>query len=226
MTQAHQDTSDGNPANERYRYTPLLPGIIRLLRLMPHQDETAVLQCQIFDYPLQSSEGTHLYEALSYVWGDSDQRHAISVDGQDLFVTTNLHAALVRLRDRLLERVVWVDAICINQDDNEEKENQIQYMAEIYSKSYRVTVWLGEAEGDGERALEAICRAAAEPPDTANFSIETPSAETISTGASSEALFDEPTKEAIRLLLQRPWFKRMWVRQIPNSTYPCISLMR
>ena len=217
MSQSRRNTSDGNLANEGYRYSPLWPGSIRLLRVMPHQDEAAILQCQIFDYPLQSSEGTHLYEALSYVWGDSHQRHAISVDGQALFVTTNLYAALLRLRDRLLERIVWIDAICINQDDNKEKGGQIQLMAEIYSKANRVTVWLGEAEGDGERALEAICRAGAEPSDTDTFSIETP----------SEALFDEPTKEAIRLLLQRPWFKRIWVRQIHNnSTYSCISLTR
>ncbi|KAH6847216.1 heterokaryon incompatibility protein-domain-containing protein [Chaetomium sp. MPI-CAGE-AT-0009] len=190
--QARRNTSDGNLENE-YRYSPLRPGNIRLLRLMPHKDESADLQCQLFDYPLQSSEGTHLYEALSYVWGDPHQRHSISVDGYDLLVTANLHAALLRLRDRFLERIVWVDAICINQDDNEEKGNQIRSMAEIYSKASRVTVWLGEAEDDGERALEAISRSATE--------------------TFSEALFDDSTTRAIRLLLQRPWFKRIWVLQ-------------
>jgi hypothetical protein len=206
MSQARRDTSDGNLA-KGYRYSPLRPGSIRLLRVMPHQDKSADLQCQLFEYPLQSSDGTHLYEALSYVWGDPRQRHAISVDGHDLFVTTNLHAALLRLRDRFFERIVWIDAICINQDNNKEKENQIQYMAEIYSRANRVTVWLGEAEGDSERALETICRAAAE-----TTSGETISGKTTSIETSSEALFDEPTTKAIRLLLQRSWFKRIWVR--------------
>ncbi|KAK3361634.1 heterokaryon incompatibility protein-domain-containing protein [Lasiosphaeria ovina] len=78
---------------------------------------------------------THLYEALSYTWGDPHQRRSISIDGRSSLVTANLHAALVSLRDGLLERIVWVDAICINQDDNQEKGNQIRYMAEIYSKA-------------------------------------------------------------------------------------------
>ncbi|KAK3353751.1 heterokaryon incompatibility protein-domain-containing protein [Lasiosphaeria hispida] len=196
----NNETSSPNLENEHY-YSRLQPGSIRLLRLMPDKDESAGLQCQLFDYPLESSEGTHLYEALSYVWGDPDQRYPISVDGRVLSVTANLFAALVRLRDRLLDRIVWIDAICINQDDNEEKGNQIQYMAEIYSKASRVVVWLGEAENDGERALDAICRAADEMSPETMF------------GESTETMFDESAKEAILALLRRPWFNRIWVLQ-------------
>jgi hypothetical protein len=184
-----------NTLEKKHRYSPLMePGSIRLLSLIPHKDESARIQCRLFDYPLQeSSEGTHLYEALSYVWGASDKPHSISVDGCDLFITANLHAALFRLRDRFIERIVWIDAICINQGDDVAKAKQVLHMAEIYGKANRVIVWIGEAENDGDRALEQIHLAADE--------------------MSTEPIVSKPTKQAILALLQRPWFEHIWVRE-------------
>ena len=185
---------DDNPEG-KHCYFPLMGlGSIRLLGLMPHTDESARIQCQLFDYPLhESREGTHLYEALSYVWGPSDKPHSISVDGGDLPITANLHAALIHLRDRFIKRIVWVDAICINQGDGTEKAKQVLYMAEIYGKASRVIVWLGEAENDGDRALEQIHLAADERP--------------------TEPMVSKSAKQAILALLQRPWFERIWVRK-------------
>jgi len=161
---------------------------------MAHTDEKARIGCRLFDYPLQElGEGTHLYEALSYVWGDSNNLRSISVDEHDLPITINLHAALSSLRDRFIDRIIWVDAICINQGDVEEKGMQVQYMAEIYSKASRVIVWLGEAENDSDRALEEIRLAADE--------------------MSSKPLVNKLAKQAILTLLQRSWFQRIWVRE-------------
>jgi hypothetical protein len=173
-------------------YSSLLPGpdSIRLLRLMPNEDETAPIQCKLFDYSLQDSrKGTHLYEALSYVWGDLSKRLSISVDEHDLPVTTNLHAALSHLRDRSVERIIWVDAVCIKQADIKERGHQVQIMAKIYSKAHRVIVWLGETTDNSDRALEEIRVA-----EFMNFSD------------------NEKTQQAILALLQRPWFRRIWVR--------------
>src|SRR5689334_18350238 len=97
-----------------YSYSSLKPDTIRLLGLMPHEDENAPIQCRLLRYPLQESgERVHLYEALSYVWGCSDKPHSISIDGYHLPVTANLHTALLHLRDRFMERTIWVDAVCI-----------------------------------------------------------------------------------------------------------------
>jgi hypothetical protein len=177
-----------------YRYSPLVrPGSIRLLRLMANSDEDAHIECQLFDYPLQElGEGTHLYEALSYVWGDLNNLQSIFINEHNLPIRKNLHSALLCLRDRVIDRILWVDALCIQQNDNDEKGQQIQFMAEIYSKASRVVVWLGEAENDSDRALEKIHLAA---DDT-----------------STEPLANEANKQAIRTLLQRSWFKRIWVR--------------
>lgn len=91
-----------------YSYSLLpLGSNIRLLRLMPRKDGIAPIPCQLFDYSLQeSSKKTHLYEALSYAWGGSDKPRSISIDKYNLPVTVNLHAALSRLRDRFIERII------------------------------------------------------------------------------------------------------------------------
>jgi hypothetical protein len=193
-SQILRDNTSNNPENE-YCYSPLLgPGSIRLLRLMAHTDKNAGIECQLFDYPLQElGEVTHLYEALSYVWGDLNNLRSISVDKRDLHITINLHAALLYLRDRLIDRNVWIDAICIDRKDAIEKGIQVRYMAEIYSKASRVILWLGEAADKSNRALEEIHLAIDE--------------------MSTKPLVDQLTKQTILTLLQRSWFKRIWVGQ-------------
>jgi len=182
------------PVKNPYCYAHLSPGDIRLLRLMPDKDENARVQCQLFDYPLhESDDGTQLYEALSYAWGGSEKDHRVSVDQYSLRVTANLHAALLHLRGRFLERIIWIDAICINQDDKEEQGQQVQCMAEIYSRASRVIIWLGEPAAGSDEALEAIRVAADKTP--------------------TEPLANEPIKQSILALLQRPWFERVWVRE-------------
>lgn len=109
----------------QYSYSPLSSGsdVIRLLRLMPHKDETADIQCELIEYSLQNSSGTHLYEALSYVWGNPDKKLPIFMHNCSFDVTVNLHAALSRLRNHSMARVVWADALCIDQLNLKEKEH-------------------------------------------------------------------------------------------------------
>ncbi|KAK0616396.1 heterokaryon incompatibility protein-domain-containing protein [Immersiella caudata] len=192
-----------------HRYSPLSEhGNIRLVRLLPHKDERAPIQCQLFEYPLEelSQQATHLYEALSYVWGSEEDNmkqpiYIHSLDGKGkgdnasagnvrcLRVTTNLHAALSHIRDRVMDRVLWIDAICINQEDNKEKGGQVQSMAKIYASANRVIVWLGEAAGDTDGAFEALCQAAA----TGRIGLS--------------------ACRTIPALLERPWFQRIWILQ-------------
>ncbi|OBS16957.1 hypothetical protein FPOA_11978 [Fusarium poae] len=140
------------------------------------------------------SESTRPYEALSYVWASENKPRSISIDGCDLPVGENLYAALSHLRDRSIERTIWIDAICINQRCLKEKGQQFQSMAKIYTKASRVIVWLGGATPDSGQALEEI-RIAAE-----------------------QRTKPSPTKpsineSAILKLLEGPWFQRIWVLQ-------------
>jgi hypothetical protein len=166
---------------------------VRLLRLLPNKDEAAPLQCQLRNYSLQKlGPRTHLYEALSYVWGNPRETLPICVGKYQFPVTVNLHAALSRLRDCSLERIIWVDAVCINQENPEERKHQVQLMAKIYSKAHRVIVWLGIEAEDIKGALEDIRLAA--------------------TDELTERSKREINQQAILNLLQAPRFQRIWVR--------------
>jgi hypothetical protein len=176
-----------------YHYSHLSSSSIRLLRLLPSEDGLKHLRCELFEYPLQNSDkSSHPYEALSYVWGSENKPRTITVDGKILYITENLYAALLRLQDHLCSRVIWIDAICINQANIKEKQDQIPLMVDIFAKARRVVVWLGEAEDDGDRALEEI--------------------RLIGERAMSNLSNANAFRQSISKLLQRPWFQRVWVR--------------
>lgn len=179
-----------------YQYSPLYSqaGSIRLLRLLPSAVNEAEIKIELFEYSLITFQrSSHSYEALSYVWGGLDFSHTICVGGKYLHVTPNLHAALSQLRDSTFPRILWVDAVCINQKDDTEKALQIQSMAKIYASAKQTIVWLGE-EGDWSSEIF----------------------ETIRVCGSGLEIRDQGSTwqgQAIDSLLQREWFQRIWVRQ-------------
>lgn len=93
------------------------------------------------------------YEALSYVWGDPARTLPLISEGKQILITTTLDIALRQLRLPQTVRVLWVDQLCINQDDLDERSQQVQLMKFIYSKARRVLVWLGR--DDEMRATDA-----------------------------------------------------------------------
>lgn len=88
------------------------------------------------------------YTAISYMWGSPEDTKTITINGVPVAVGKNLTAALDRLRSSLVDKV-WIDAICINQDDIDERNAQILRIRDIFSQSLAVTVWLGEDEMSG-----------------------------------------------------------------------------
>jgi hypothetical protein len=192
--QTLQNEANGNPEN-MYHYTRLPEADnIRLIRLLYSEDENAPIRCQLFNYSLrESGKRTHPYDALSYVWGNPDETRPIVIDKHVLHVTVNLHDALSQLRYRSIERIIWVDAVCINQNDTKEKEQQIQFMAKIYGQANRVVVWLGRAANRSDQALEEIRVAGGK---------------TSTTTSNKETM-----QQAVLALLRRPWFRRIWVRE-------------
>lgn len=83
------------------------------------------------------------YEALSYTWGRADDVRAIELNGTRVEVRKNLALALIHLRHTSEERVLWIDAICINQSDLDGRNRQVELMSYIYARAKRVLVWLG-----------------------------------------------------------------------------------
>ncbi|KAJ1714858.1 heterokaryon incompatibility protein-domain-containing protein [Aspergillus flavus] len=188
----------------QYTYRPLAKGTtkIRLLRLLPHENKAARVECELIEYTLTDSVGQHPYEALSYVWGIGGGPQSILIDGRAFRVTQNLHSVLLRLRNHSVVRLLWIDAICINQKDDREKSHQIQLMRTIYGEAWRVIVWLGEEADQSSEALEAIRKAA-----------EDASVDDLPKGYSRDRPDREKHLPSSLALVQRPWFQRIWVLQ-------------
>jgi hypothetical protein len=97
------------------------------------------------------------YTALSYVWGDANDTLPIFLDGLEFKARKNLIDALTHIQDDNEAVTLWVDAVCINQEDAVEKTAQISQMLRIYQSAQTTTVWLGmSAEGSDE--IIQFCR--------------------------------------------------------------------
>src|SRR5882757_4635082 len=118
---------------------------IRLLRIEPGTG-SAQVKCSLVHARLRESP---TYDAVSYMWGldngpGSTKTTLLAIDGgRTMEVQENLGNALRYLRLRDKARVLWVDAICINQADPTERGHQVAQMGVIYSQATTVRVWLG-----------------------------------------------------------------------------------
>jgi hypothetical protein len=123
-----------------YEYDALPDGpFIRMLTLYPGAlDDPLEGKLELFNITSPES-----YEPLSYVWGDPKRCDEIICAGQRIGLTTSLYNALRRLRQLDQPRRLWVDQICINQEDKAERSQQVQFMNQIYKNASRVLVWLG-----------------------------------------------------------------------------------
>lgn len=153
-------------------------------------------------HPADRTIEAESYEALSYVWGGKpDPARCIKIlqheQESSISITANLESALRHLRRSHEVLYLWVDAICINQEDKVEKGAQIMKMAEIYNQATNVRVWLGEEKDDSGLGLEFIRRV-------------------VNHGNLEQLMHDEPTPgewNAFLGLVRRPWFSRRWVLQ-------------
>ncbi|KAI0469144.1 HET-domain-containing protein [Xylaria cf. heliscus] len=208
----------------RYRYVPLTNNEIRLIALHPASDGPEL--CVSFKC-IAIEEAVGIYEALSYTWGSSTEPHVLLCGEGHLEITTNLQSALLNLRLDLTPRMLWVDAICINQGDLVERGRQVALMEQIYRNASKTIVYLGEKSADSDlaaaylenhmwRVRGAIAdfmnqrRTAEDPAEMMQICIKT-------LGASQSKLFEgfdqHEVQRALMNLLSRPWFRRIWVIQ-------------
>ncbi len=191
-----QDPPPGsNDATSLYR--PLPKGYIRLLTIQSGDGDTTI--CRLKTYPQCIAPR---YDAVSYCWGDDVTPGTIQVNGYVLQIRKGLLGFLKASLDRRPPlRPLWIDAICLNQDDGAEKADQIPLMGQIYKNASRTIVWLGEPEENTFQALifmKNVIRSAGEHDDI--------------TSVSSEHSFPQEW-EALRRYMRRAWFKRLWVIQ-------------
>ena len=125
-------------ANDEFRVLNLLPG---------ENDEPLRCElqtCSFADHPP--------FETISYVWSIKPDPVNLEVDGRIVVINEGLKDILRRIRQPSTSRVLWIDRLCINQSDIQEKTAQVSQMREIYSNCTRVLVWIGELEEENELA--------------------------------------------------------------------------
>ncbi|PMD32319.1 hypothetical protein L207DRAFT_499999 [Hyaloscypha variabilis F] len=125
---------------KKYYYTALNNSCysIRLLVLHPRVPGLDI-RCTLFEVPLAKAPA---YEAISYTWGDSSIREDIWVNSKRLNIPASAHKILSSRSSLWIPRLVWIDAICINQEDMEERNSQVILMKEVYSSAFVVSVCL------------------------------------------------------------------------------------
>ncbi|KAF2136928.1 uncharacterized protein K452DRAFT_279237, partial [Aplosporella prunicola CBS 121167] len=126
----------------RFRYRPLENGYFRLLILHPGK-RTDDLRCDIITEPLNTIIN---YFALSYVWGSPKPMRPYNLRTKYLGIGPNLEEALLSLRHEKLFLTLWVDALCINQGDLEERAQQVEHMYTIFKNAKKVVAWLGKEQ--------------------------------------------------------------------------------
>jgi hypothetical protein len=206
----HRVTDCNTP---RFVYQPLDPSRseIRLLRLAPGVQD-AELHCNLVHALLKDKPS---YEALSYTWGDGRNRRGILMDGYTFSITVNLKIALRHLRRPNEMRTLWVDALCINQENLEERAQQVQKMRDIFWSAQRVLAWTGEPD-ESDEALELL-QVLGQPAAYMYFYELAAKPMTISTINFS---YGWREFELLFRFLNRPFWSRVWVVQelaIPGS---------
>ncbi|KAH8802732.1 heterokaryon incompatibility protein-domain-containing protein [Xylogone sp. PMI_703] len=130
----------------KYERISLETPVFRLLRLVKGDSDT--IHCELFESKLPSQNNVAEYVALSYTWGSELRPCEIVMNGSRMEVTKNAYLALRDLRCQEEDRILWVDALCIDQSNIIERGEQVQQMRSIYSKAKQVIIWLGEATYD------------------------------------------------------------------------------
>lgn len=193
-----------NKRHSTYIYKPLeTPTTIRILRLEPGRGDVPlageILHTDLSDVAKATESLDHNwsiyhadfpssllnYHALSYVWGEPLFNESLTIAETSISITTSLSVALHRVRKTRSPMYIWIDAICINQNDHCERGHQVGLMGQVYAHARLVLIWLGPDKGKAA-------------PD-------------VFSSIKGKGPYDHGP--AIRKLIHLPWFSRLWVVQ-------------
>lgn len=204
---------------ETYTYAPLNldEPAFRLIRLFGGSG--LPLQCELV-HALLTPKDVMDYEAVSYTWGHSaPSTFHIEVHGavvKTLTISPNVYHLLIDLRYPHEDRILWIDAICIDQNpkDTAERNHQVQQMAKIYGQARRVVVWLGTSTHEMDLAMKSLIELQIFYKDMKWMPQDV---QIISAWKSiqKESFQDQngPIYSGIKQIFDQPWFRRVWILQ-------------
>jgi len=194
-------TADCSCSFKKYKYSPMPSGNhIRYFDLLPGSWED----------PIRGQLSVRLdgedksYEAISYTWGSDLTYTVIDCDGNGLDVRANLAILLRRLRSPSDTKRLWVDALCIDQSDEDEQSEQVRRMDSVYRNAGRVVIWLGEENETTAEAFNLL-------EELRGLIYISPKEQPLS--AASTSSISRHRWHALERLLNNSWFSRTWVLQ-------------
>lgn len=231
--------------SDLFEYEPLSFGEFRLLQVLPRDEPDGLVRCRLLHLPGPDPQGGKQenaefqdkadveYRALSYTWGDPDDTELILLNDAYFPIRRNLHTFLAQWNfvERPSSQYVWIDALCIDQSNLQERSAQVLRMRSIYEKAIEVYIWLGPEADDSSLALCALACLANQGAQIEQTIAIDP---TIDAAPTMPALFEGVTALgeqyafyrcllfSLRAIEERAWWKRVWVVQeasVPNQKY-------
>ena len=176
--------------------------LIRVVRVKPSLTVDGLLQCQLDTVRLDSQ-----FFCLSYTWGSAKPRRQIQINDHRFYVRRNLWKFLHIVRQRGEIQPLWIDAICVNQSNVKERNQQVSMMGDIYRNAKEVIVWLGEGDSGLEAALDMIDKKGTLGPKLENTEREFRSR--LGLRRSDTQSFPS----AIAQVTTLPYWDRVWIKQ-------------
>ncbi|KAH6672254.1 heterokaryon incompatibility protein-domain-containing protein, partial [Halenospora varia] len=184
----------------RYQYSELQDAT-KMIRLLKLEAKRTKILCEMIQVPLHSLPA---YDAISYTWGDPDKFRTLNISGRYIAITRNIQGILRDLAPLKGVRYIWIDSLCINQEDDIEKGEQVQLMREIYQNAEKTVVWLGDAP-DASTATEFTTQLAAYL--YRKISLGEPMVDHMPFKDQAESWI------AFQRLLNHPYWSRVWIIQ-------------
>lgn len=155
MVATNPRNASGASRTTSFQHEPLdyRRSAIRLLRILPNLSNNGHIQCEMWHDNVKAS-----YTCLSYVWGPENIQRQILVNGRLLWIRENLFEFMQVARSKYANspRILWIDALCIDQDSVHEKNHQVAQMGSIYANSVEVISWLGLSQSIGRAFAFAL----------------------------------------------------------------------
>ena len=194
------------PGEELFPYEPLQPGYIRLITVFAKGPSK--IGCRFLHVPLKDLPVS--YTALSYVWGDPTIVSKVYCSASHVLgLTASAQSMLRQMVEGGTSDYFWIDLLCINQADNDEKAGQVRMMGDIFGSADHVAAWLGEPSPDSYQAIQFVLTLRKAFAGYPNLKMDGHPV-TIDELCSS---FSPTDWKALSDFLRRPWFQRVWVIQ-------------
>ncbi|KEY75186.1 hypothetical protein S7711_01628 [Stachybotrys chartarum IBT 7711] len=195
---------------EQFVYTPLQAGEIRLLYPEIVSETEQRWSVKVVSLKDQLGQRTRLeYDALSYTWGDQTDRFPITLNGREIKIGHSLYEALPYLARRDSQLPIWIDGLCMNQQDDAEKTIQIRLMGEIYEAAQQVWVWLGPGTALNQQIIAKLPKL-----PRSNYVDVVRTYHLVGSGDQIvHLLSSDEAWSTLYDLIDNKWYSRLWVYQ-------------